>query len=387
MLVDNGRISMQETFKTLGLTEKDIQEAKALHKKAIEIDKRLIGGDIDKKMYVNGRRKVNRTRKIKGGSEIGIVLKLSGSVVSYLYLSQVHFLYQAVFFIAWPKIVDVLDKYIDGTILDDTILTTVCNYIAYLLPIKLIEYFINVAKNDATVLAADLAKKTADIANANLVIENLLTTSPNPDFKIETSPNPDFYNNYFNANAPAGAIESKSLSGPEVKGMFMHLYYLARTSVVNNPFTTVGTVLTVSILAFMGYYLKIRISGSKDKNLDLDKTLYMNHNRRILIMRAQIRKAKKQERARIRENKEYDLKLMEQIADNMRGKKEEVVESKKKKRHWHKFVKRGFDENALYQQGDFLTDTRKRGLSGTRKKSPPKEDENAEDHDIDEIKS
>jgi hypothetical protein len=284
-------------------------------------------------------------------------------VVSYLYLSQVHFLYQAVFFIAWPKIVDVLDKYIDGTILDDTILTTVCNYIAYLLPIKLIEYFINVAKNDATVLAADLAKKTADIANANLVIENLLTTSP------------------------AGAIESKSLSGPEVKGMFMHLYYLARTSVVNNPFTTVGTVLTVSILAFMGYYLKIRISGSKDKNLDLDKTLYMNHNRRILIMRAQIRKAKKQERARIRENKEYDLKLMEQIADNMRGKKEEVVESKKKKRHWHKFVKRGFDENALYQQGDFLTDTRKRGLSGTRKKSPPKEDENAEDHDNDEIKS
>ena len=48
MLVDNGRISMQETFKTLGLTEKDIEEAKALHKKAIEIDKRLMGGDIDK---------------------------------------------------------------------------------------------------------------------------------------------------------------------------------------------------------------------------------------------------------------------------------------------------------------------------------------------------
>ena len=135
---------------------------------------------------------------------------------------------------------------------------------------------------------------------------------------------------------------------------------------------TTGIVLSLSIIAFMGYYLKIRVSGSKDKNLDLDKTIYMNHKRRILIMKAQLRKASKKENEIRREEKEYDLKLQQQMEE---GKKEQhVEESKKRKRQWHKFVKRGFDDNALYQQNDFLTDSKR---STRRKKSNDKNDDNS----------
>jgi hypothetical protein len=88
-----------------------------------------------------------------------------------------------------------------------------------------------------------------------------------------------------------------------------------------------------------------------------------------------------------REEKEYDLKLQQQIEE---GKKEEhVEESKKRKRQWHKFVKRGFDENELYQQNDFLTDSKR---STRRKKNNDKDDDKSfldreEKHAKDENKS
>ena len=88
-----------------------------MHQKAREIDAK-IGGGIDKKIYVNRRRKGNRTKKIKGGSGMGSALKFSGHMVSFFYLSKIHWLYGGVFSLAWPKIVDVLDNYIDGKILD-----------------------------------------------------------------------------------------------------------------------------------------------------------------------------------------------------------------------------------------------------------------------------
>ena len=155
--------------------------------------------------------------------------------------------------------------------------------------------------------------------------------------------------------------------------MFMSLYDLAKTSVINHPYLATGIVLSLPIIAFMGYYLKIRVSGSKEKNLDLDKTIYMNHKRRILIMKAQMRKASKKEDEIRREEKEYDLKLQQQMEE---GKKEEhVEESKKRKRQWHKFVKRGFDDNELYQQNDFITDTKR----STRRKNKVKDDDKDDD--------
>ena len=54
------------------------------------------------------------------------------------------------------------------------------------------------------------------------------------------------------------------------------------------------------------------------------------------------------------------------------GKKEEhVEESKKIKRQWHKFVKRGFDDNELYQQNDFLSESKR----STRRKNNDKDDD------------
>jgi hypothetical protein len=389
MLVDNAN-SIDETFKILGLSKKEIEEAKQMHKTALEIDKKL-GGDGDKKIYVNRRRKVNRTKKIKGGSDMRMALTFSGHIVSFFYLSHIGFLYRAAFGLAWPKIVDVLDNYIDGKILDDTILTQICNLIAYLLPFKLLDYFMKVAVNDANVIAKDLAKELAK-TKESLAVAQTMAFSSNPDF----TQNP-YFNSYFDPSnmisktpirklgqsvnltlndatsaAASGASNGVALGSlvTDVKGMFMHLYNLAKTSVISHPYMATGIVLSLPIIAFMGYYLKIRVSGSKDKNLDLDKTIYMNHKRRILIMKAQLRKATKKENEIRREEKEYDLKLQQQMEE---GKKEEhVEESKKRKRQWHKFVKRGFDENELYQQNDFLTDSKR---STRRKKSNDKDDD------------
>ena len=360
MLVDNANID--ETFKKLGLSKQEIAEAKQMHQKALEIDAK-IGGGIDKKIYVNRRRKGNRTKKIKGGSGMGSALKLSGYIVNYYYLSHISFLYQAGFSLAWTKIVDVLDNYIDGKVLDNTILTIICEYIAYLLPFKLLEYFIQVVTIDATTIAADMAKQLAATAAtaATAPTELLTATSQNITLNVVA----DSINTAANGKALASLVT-------DVKGMFMSLYDLAKTSVINHPYLATGIVLSLPIIVFMGYYLKIRVSGSKDKNLDLDKTIYMNHKRRILIMKAQMRKASKKEYEIRREEKEYDLKLKEQIEE---GKKEEhVEESKKRKRQWHKFVKRGFDDNALYQQNDFLTDSKR---STRRKKSNDKNDDNS----------
>ena len=375
MLVDNANIYIDETFKKLELSPKQIADAKQMHQKALEIDAK-IGGGIDKKIYVNRRRKGNRTKKIKGGSGIGSALKLSGYIVSYYYLSHISFWYRAGFGFAWMKIVDVLDKYIDGKILDNTILTIICEFIAYLLPLKLIEYFIFVATKDATILAADTAKQLA----ADLAKAKTMAFSSNPYFitnydftqKISTppfTPNPDLTTNpSVNLTLPTGKTVVE-----QIKGMFMSLYDLAKTSVINHPYLATGIVLSLPIIAFMGYYLKIRVSGNKDKNLDLDKTIYMNHKRRILIMKAQMRKASKKEDEIRREEKEYDLKLKEQIEE---GKKEEhIEESKKRKKQWHKFVKRGFDDNELYQQNDFLTDTKR----STRRKNKVKDDDKDDD--------
>lgn len=392
MLVDNAN-SIDETFKILGLSKKEIEAAKQMHKTALEIDKKL-GGDGDKKIYVNRRRKVNRTKKIKGGSGIGSALKLSGYIVNYYYLSHIGFLYRAAFGLAWTKIVDVLDNYIDGKILDNTILTSICEYFVYLLPFKLLEYFIDVVKIDTTTLAADTAQKLADATAAVGVVSDATVgvvsdAVSGANLVLQQSPNLTL-----TGAANIGASVQHASKGvalgslvTDVKGMFIDLYRMAVTSVISHPYIATGIVLSLPIIAFMGYYLKIRVSGSKDKNLDLDKTIYMNHKRRILIMKAQLRKASKKENEIRREEKEYDLKLQQQIEE---GKKEEhVEESKKRKRQWHKFVKRGFDENELYQQNDFLTDSKR---STRRKKNNDKDDDKSfldreEKHAKDENKS
>ena len=379
MLVDNANTDIDETFKKLGLSKQQIAEAKQMHQKALEIDAK-IGGGIDKKIYVNRRRKGNRTKKIKGGSGVGSALKLSGYIVNYYYLSHISLLYRGVFSLAWTKIVDVLDNYIDGKILDNTILTTICEYIVYLLPLKLLEYFIVVVKSDATTLAADMAKQlatgaaatgataaTATAATATAATANELLTATSQNITLDvvgtgTSTIADSINTAASGKALASLVT-------DVKGMFMSLYGLAKTSVINHPYSATGIVLSLAIIAFMGYYLKIRVSGSKEKNLDLDKTIYMNHKRRILIMKAQLRKASKKENEMRREEKEYDLKLQQQMEE---GKKEEhVEESKKRKRQWHKFVKRGFDDNELYQQNDFLSESKR----STRRKNNDKDDD------------
>jgi hypothetical protein len=392
MLVDNAN-SIDETFKILGLSKKEIEAAKQMHKTALEIDKKL-GGDGDKKIYVNRRRKVNRTKKIKGGSGIGSALKLSGYIVNYYYLSHIGLLYRAAFGFAWTKIVDVLDNYIDGKILDNTILTSICEYFVYLLPFKLLEYFIDVVKIDTTTLAADTAQKLADATAAVGVVSDATVgvvsdAVSGANLVLQQSPNLTL-----TGAANIGASVQHASKGvalgslvTDVKGMFIDLYRMAVTSVISHPYIATGIVLSLPIIAFMGYYLKIRVSGSKDKNLDLDKTIYMNHKRRILIMKAQLRKASKKENEIRREEKEYDLKLQQQIEE---GKKEEhVEESKKRKRQWHKFVKRGFDENELYQQNDFLTDSKR---STRRKKNNDKDDDKSfldreEKHAKDENKS
>ena len=368
-------VNIDKTFQKLGLSKQEIAEAKQMHKKALEIDAK-IGGGIDKKIYVNRRRKGNRTKKIKGGSGIGSALKLSGYIVNYYYLSHISLLYQGVFSLAWTKIVDVLDNYIDGKILDNTILTTICEYIVYLLPFKLLEYFIYVATKDATTLAADTAKQLAGFSfnpdfiekaftpyNINYDPSNMISSTSIG--KLGQSLNVTLNSTSSNAvktaasDAVNGAASGKALASlvTDVKGMFMSLYDLAKTSVINHPYLATGIVLSLPIIAFMGYYLKIRVSGSKEKNLDLDKTIYMNHKRLTLIMKAQMRKASKKEDEIRREEKEYDLKLQQQIEEG--NKEEHIEESKKRKRQWHKFVKRGFDDNELYQQNDFLTDTKK----------------------------
>lgn len=373
MLVDNANIDINETFKKLGLSKQQIAEAKQMHQKALEIDAK-IGGGIYKKIYVNRRRKGNRTKKIKGGSGMGSALKLSGYIVNYYYLSHISFLYQAGFSLAWTKIVDVLDNYIDGKVLDNTILTIICEYIAYLLPFKLLEYFIQVVTIDATTIAADMAKQLAAATAATAATTAATATTATAATELLTATSQKITLNVV-ADSINTAASGKALASlvTDVKGMFMSLYDLAKTSVINHPYLATGIVLSLPIIVFMGYYLKIRVSGSKEKNLDLDKTIYMNHKRRILIMKAQMRKASKKEDEIRREEKEYDLKLQQQMEE---GKKEEhVEESKKRKRQWHKFVKRGFDDNELYQQNDFLTDTKR----STRRKNKVKDDDKDDD--------
>jgi hypothetical protein len=392
--------NIEETFKTLGLTPEEIEKSKEVHNLGLQIEKKLRGGVLKMKKY----KKTKRTQKIKGGSQVGTVLTLSGTIINIFYGQQMSWLYWIAFNVAWPNIVDYIDKYMDGTVLKDSEVFKICNGIAYFIPPLLLQFFMKVCKNDAVVLAADLAKVTEklkvsekDLANASsyyasLNNYNALTNTVHLNdaarraaIDLAKSTSKTAADNL--ASLSTNPSIPLNPNGVEVVGFFRNLYNLAMTSVTSNPAATGGIVLSMAVIAFMGYYLKIRISGSKDKNLDLDKTLYMNHNRRILIMKAQLRKARNQENQIAQEEREYDSKLKEQLRNLSVGttKEEGKEDEKKRKRQWHKFVKRGFDTNEMYQQGDFLTESKRRH-SSTRKKSKKHSEPIEEIDEIDEYK-
>lgn len=389
--------NIEETFKTLGLTPE-------VHNLGLQIEKKLRGGVLKMKKY----KKTKRTQKIKGGSQVGAVLKLSGTIINIFYGQEMSWLYWIAFNVGWPNIVDYIDKYMDGTVLKDSEVFKICDNLAYFIPPLLLQFFMKVCKNDAVVLAADLAKTVdklkvseKDLANASsyyasLNNYNALTNTVHLNdaarraaIDLAESTSKKAANNLaILSTKPSISLHPDKT---EVVGFFRNLYNLAMTSVTSvtsNPAATGGIVLSMAVIAFMGYYLKIRISGSKDKNLDLDKTLYMNHNRRILIMKAQLRKARNQENQIAQEEREYDSKLKEQLRNLSVGttKEEGKEDEKKRKRQWHKFVKRGFDTNEMYQQGDFLTETKRRRDSSTRKKSKKHSEPIEEIDEIDEYK-
>lgn len=303
-----------------------------------------------------------------------------------------------------PILIRLLDQYANGQELEDSSLTNICKVIMYALPVGLIDLFIRQIYYDSDCFAVngvlgfgkcmnvkkehiETIKNTIDPSNAaeqvRIAAEELAKKNA---AKI--------VNNNISSNPTDLAGSGGMLSS--LKNAFVTLYGFAADatgatyrfhtdSAGNLSYSKV--VLTMAIIYWMVKYLYTRLSGDKERNEELDRAIYSNHNHRIKIMEFQLRKAKREEADRQKQefeyNKKVDEKLEEYFSENKKGDAQTSAQAlaaaaSSPKGRWHKFDPNQADDDKyyLFNQSVQKTKSKTKTSSSTRRrrrKIPPED--------------
>ena len=132
------------------------------------------------------------------------------------------------------------------------------------------------------------------------------------------------------------------------KGFFTELLIDPNSSV---GMTNTGKVVTVAMIAFAVYYIKTRLTASKEENEKLNKTLTEHERRRLLIYKYQQKAKQYEEAERAREEEEEEHEIKESLKEHFRNKtsasRNSMSEKKTPKNLRPKFVKQDLNQYRL----------------------------------------
>jgi hypothetical protein len=115
--------------------------------------------------------------------------------------------------------------------------------------------------------------------------------------------------------------------------------------------TNTGKVVTVAMIAFAVYYIKTRLTASKEENEKLNKTLTEHERRRLLIYKYQQKAKQYEEAERAREEEEEEHEIKESLKEHFRNKtsasRNSMSEKKTPKNLRPKFVKQDLNQYRL----------------------------------------
>jgi hypothetical protein len=312
-----------------------------------------------------------------------------------------------------PILIRLLDQYANGQELEDSSLTNICKVIMYALPVGLIDLFIRQIYYDSDCFAANGVLGFGQCMNVKKehieTIKNTISSSGTVDPSIaanlaeqarKTAEDlakknaANLVNNTTVISSNAAAGSGGMLSS--LKNAFVTLYGFAADatgatyrfhtdSAGNLSYSKV--VLTMAIIYWMVKYLYTRLSGDKERNEELDRAIYSNHNHRIKIMEFQLRKAKREEADRQKQefeyNKKVDEKLEEYFSENKKGDAQTSAQAlaaaaSSPKGRWHKFDPNQADDDKyyLFNQSVQKTKSKTKTSSSTRRrrrKIPPED--------------
>jgi hypothetical protein len=389
---------MQEVFKKLGLNEKQIKQANALHKLNVNQEqKQKQGGgsaavtpteaefqkmfDFDDKTVANLKKvhaaavkqnqlvvRRNKTQKIRGGGGGFMILSiLAKSTIQTTFLANGGWIAVGAFHVGWGIMSTALNKYIDGLPIDDPQFNYISKLMAYVIPVGMIQYVVTKTLLDGYILqaAAGATMKGGgffDIPGLNLPEGFTSFFSTITGFDFDT---------FFKESSGLTWLTGKVFTSI-LKPVFTTLISLSSSAGDALISAARGdVVLTAISLAFIGKYMFTRYYGSKDQNKDLDKTLYMNWKRRRMIIKAYENRKTREKREledrqeRYKQKEEELLERLEQ-GEEPEELKEEPKEVKKteeivrKNPVWYGYKITDDDRDEFYQKSFKKTASRKK---------------------------
>jgi hypothetical protein len=317
------------------------------------------------------------------GQLFSTVINLGVPLASMAGLIAIPTTYFVAFQIFAPILIRLLDQYANGQELEDSSLTNICKVIMYALPVGLIDLFIRQIYYDSDCFAVNGVLGFGQCMNVKKEnIEAIKNTISGSGTVISS--------NSANLAGSGGMLSS-------LKNAFVTLYGFAADatgatyrfhtdSAGNLSYSKV--VLTMAIIYWMVKYLYTRLSGDKERNEELDRSIYSNHNHRIKIMEFQLRKAKREEADRQKQefeyNKKVDEKLEEYFSENKKGDAQTSAQAlaaaaaSSPKGRWHKFDPNQADDDKyyLFNQSVQKTKSKTKTSSSTRRrrrKIPPED--------------
>jgi hypothetical protein len=384
---------MQEVFKKLGLNEKQIKQANALHKLNKNQEQKKGGGavtpteaefqkmfDFDDKTVANLKKvhaaavkqnqlALRKTQKIRGGGAGFMLLSMLGkSTIQATFLANGGWLAVGAFHIGWGIMSTALNKYIDGLPIDDPQFNYISKLMTYVIPVGMIQYFVTKTLLDGYIIqaAAGATMKGGEMSGgAFFDIPGLNLPEGFTSF-FSTITGFDF-DTFFKESTGLTWLTGKVFTSI-LKPVFTTLISLSSSAGDALISAARGdVVLTAISLAFIGKYMFTRYYGSKDQNKDLDKTLYMNWKRRRMIIKAYENRKTREKRELEDRQERYKQKEEELLERLEQGEEPEELKEEKKTEEivrknpvWYGYKITDDDRDEFYQKSFKKTASRKK---------------------------
>jgi hypothetical protein len=366
--------NMLVVFQKLGLDDKQIKQANALHnmqkggappptkemfQKLFDLDDAAMEKmeKLHKVVEKQNQLVLKKTQKIRGGGEGFMLLSMVGQVaVRSAFLASGHWVTVTAFPVGWTLISTALNKYIDGLPMQDPQLNYISKLLVYVIPVGMIQYIVTKTLLDSYVIQnvtkiGGGGRMSGGMSGGFIDIDGF--TFPEGFagyFQTVTEFN---FNAFFSDKTGLTWLLGQVINNilRPVFSTLVNFSLSAGSSLVSAAKGDI--VLTAISVAFMGKYMYTRYYGNTDKNKDLDKTLYMNWKRRRMIIKAyENRKTSEKHRLEDRQEKykqkeEELLKSLEEGEEPIEEKKsEEIV---RKNPVWYGYKITDDDRDSLYK--------------------------------------
>lgn len=304
--------------------------------------------------------------------------------------------------VGWHVVGDILDKFVDGEVMSETKLYKCAKAIQYVLPTTALTYLAYILNRDGLVAAGEKLATAASAATTSaatgsavvngfsinpsylenygeLLKPNSFTSAANTTAASAAAANGFSYNlsyfdvtpnlknygellqpNSFTSAATTTASPNITANIPpdtlfqSLKGGLTNLFKMASEATgatVNfaqtNPGQFAVIVLTFAMIGWIiKTYIYTRFSGDKEDNDKLDKAIYSNHERRQMIIDAEMKRRAAEAKKVERQKREYERKVKQQIKlgvneekieEETRKAELEAASDKKKQPKWWKF--------------------------------------------------